>query len=201
LLLKENDIMACRTTLVSIWRSMHLKMDLGRHLALKRGSKSYPAEPLPLALQLRRSSFIRRMLFMTATMKSDDSVSFLNGDTYCSEEYFQRMLTLERKRSKRSGRPFMLILLDIGKLLKGKREEKQIVLNRLVSALDSSTSEIDVKGWYVRDSIIGVICQDVNKEDRDSVSGKLSDELDKGRWFTKKEDSIKMFRLFFPDAA
>jgi hypothetical protein len=136
-------------------------------------------------------------------MKSDYTNLFSAIDTYCSEEYFQRMLVFERKRSKQSGRPFMLILLDIDKLLKGRRKEIKFVLKKLISALDSSMPEIDIKGWYMRDSIIGVICQDVNSENIDFVNGKFGDKLIKGYRFSlnvKKADSIKMRRRFYPDS-
>jgi hypothetical protein len=112
-------------------------------------------------------------------MKSLDIVSSAAKDTYCSEEYFQRMLVLERLRSKKTGKPFTLILLNIGKLVKGKRAEKAFVLHRLVSVLDSSTHDIDikVKGWYMFDSTIGIICQDVLEKHRKRVTCRLKDKL------------------------
>jgi hypothetical protein len=142
------------------------------------------------------------LLHIIVTMKSAEVITFSPGDTYYSEEYFQRMLILERKRSKESGRPFMLILLDIGKLLKGNEKEKTVVFQKLVSVLDTSTREIDVKGWYTQDSIIGIICQDVQKDGNDPVIDKLHDTLVKGCYFSlnaKKTDAIKMLRLFYPD--
>jgi hypothetical protein len=142
------------------------------------------------------------LLHVCVTMKSADAITFSPSDTYYSEEYFQRMLILERKRSKQSGKPFMLILLDIGKLLKGKEKEKKIILQKLVSVLNSSTREIDIKGWYTQDSIIGIICQDVQKNGKDPITDKLYDTLVKGCYFSlnaKKTDAIKMLRLFYPD--
>lgn len=136
-------------------------------------------------------------------MKSESTTSFSENDTYCSEEYFQRMLILERKRSNRSGKPFMLVLLDVGKLLEGSHNEKETVLQKLVSLLDSSTREIDIKGWYMHGSMIGIICQDVHRGNRDSVTLKIGDNLVKGlRFFlsAEKTDSIKMLRLFYPDS-
>ena len=142
------------------------------------------------------------LLHVIMTMKSAEAIAFSPSDTYYSEEYFQRTLILERKRSKESGRPFMLILLDIGKLLKGNEKEKKIVFQKLVSVLDTSTREIDVKGWYTKDSIIGIICQDVQKDGKDPVTDKLYDTLIKGCYFSlnaEKTDAIKMLRLFYPD--
>ena len=45
------------------------------------------------------------LLHVIETMKSAEAIAFSPSDTYYSEEYFQRTLILERKRSKESGRP------------------------------------------------------------------------------------------------
>jgi hypothetical protein len=114
-------------------------------------------------------------------MKSVDTISFSADDTYCSEEYFQRTLVLERLRSKKTGKPFTLILLDIGKLTKGKQTEKAFVLRKLMSVLNSSTHDIEikVKGWYMFNSIIGIICQDIKEKHRNGVTGRLKEKLNK----------------------
>jgi hypothetical protein len=137
------------------------------------------------------------------TMKSIDTISFSAHDTYSSEEYFQRMLILERSRSKKTGKPVVLILLDIGKLTKGKRAEKAFVLRRLVSLLNSSTQEIDVEGWYMLDSIIGIICKDVEEKRRNQVTGRLNNKLNKKGIFHlvgNKTDTIKLLCYLYPDS-
>ena len=69
-------------------------------------------------------------------------------------ELFQRMLYLERKRTERSGRPFVLMLLESAKLLRSGDEG---TFCKVFSALASSTRETDTKGWYQEHSTIGVI--------------------------------------------
>jgi hypothetical protein len=136
-------------------------------------------------------------------MKSSDTVSFSAQETLSSEEYFERMLILERLRSQQTGKPFMLILLDIGKLAMGKQSEKAFVLRRLVSILNSSTSDIDVKGWYLRDSILGVICKDVPEKNRNSVTGRLKEKLNEEGIFHlvgNRNDAIKLLCFFYPDS-
>jgi hypothetical protein len=134
-------------------------------------------------------------------MKPVDTIAFAANDTYNSEEYFQRMLILERLRSEKTGKPFLLILLDIGKLVKGKLAEKAFVLRRLESVLGSSTRDIDVKGWYMRDSIMGIICQDVQKKHRNKVTGRIKDRLHKEGVFQlvgNTTDAIKLLCLLYP---
>lgn len=136
-------------------------------------------------------------------MKPVDALSCSANESYSSEEYFQRTLILERLRSKRTGKPFMLILLDIGKLTNVKRAEKAFVLCKLVSALKSSTLDIDVKGWYMRDSIIGIVCQDVPEKHRDRVARRIKDKLsEKGIFHLvgTNTDAIKLLCLLYPDS-
>lgn len=99
------------------------------------------------------------------------------SETFCSEVVFQRMLILERKKTERSGRPFLLVLFNIDELLKNSKRPKEVLVHALASALNESTREIDVKGWYRQDSLIGVICTEVNRNQRDTVVAKVKNKL------------------------
>jgi len=135
-------------------------------------------------------------------MKPDDTLSWPAQDSYSSEEYFQRMLILERLRSQKTGKPFLLILLDIRKLINGKRAEKTFVLRRLISALNSSTRTIDMKGWYMHDSIIGIICQDIRGRNGTVVSGRIKNTIhEKGIFHLtgNTDDAVKFLCLLYPD--
>ncbi len=68
------------------------------------------------------------------------------------EHHFVRMLRVERKRTERSGNPFMLMLLDGGSLF--ATEE---ILNQVVGALTFSIRETDSLGWYETGSILGIL--------------------------------------------
>jgi hypothetical protein len=136
-------------------------------------------------------------------MKPVDKLSWPAKDSYSSEEYFQRTLILEWLRSEQSGKPFLLILLDIGKLMKGKRAEKAFVLRRLISVLNSSTRTIDLKGWYMLDSIIGIICQDVQGRHHNAISSRIKDTFrEKGIFHLagNAADVIKFLCLLYPDS-
>jgi|Deesub1362A_J573_1020465.scaffolds.fasta_scaffold00004_234 lipopolysaccharide/colanic/teichoic acid biosynthesis glycosyltransferase len=93
------------------------------------------------------------------------------------EDYFNELLSLERKRTERSRKPFLLMLLSIKETaLYGTRQE---VIKKIASALFSSTREIDVKGWYKYDSVIGVIFAEMNGIDKNSVELKIYNSLNK----------------------
>src|SRR5271154_1540128 len=88
-----------------------------------------------------------------------------------SEESFQRMIALERKRSERSRKPFLLMLVDTGGYAPSERTTK--VLSSILTALSVSTRETDVTGWYKHCSVGGVMFTEVGLEDRASVLGTM----------------------------
>ena len=79
------------------------------------------------------------------------------------------MIALERKRTERSGQPFVLLLIDGGNCLPSDRNGR--VLSKILSALSLSTRETDVTGWYKNHSIVGVMFTDISSEDRESIFG------------------------------
>ena len=70
-------------------------------------------------------------------------------------EIFAHTLYVERKRTERSGRSFVLMLLESSKLL--KLEGDRAALNNVLLALSQSSRDTDAKGWYKEGSTIGVI--------------------------------------------
>ncbi len=101
-----------------------------------------------------------------------------NGNSMLDTEYrlyvagcFREMLYLERRRAERSKKPFLLMLLNMENIHKddGKMEFTRMITN----ALSSTTREIDIKGWYKDDRIIGVIFFDMSAKDIDLINEKM----------------------------
>ena len=88
-----------------------------------------------------------------------------------AEESFHRMIALERKRTERSGQPFVLMLLDGGDCLPADRTGR--VLSKILSALSLATRETDVTGWYKDRSIVGVMFTDIGAEERATILGTM----------------------------
>jgi len=88
-----------------------------------------------------------------------------------AEKPFHRMIALERKRTERSGQPFVLMLLDGGDCLPSDRNGK--VLSKILSALSLSTRDTDVTGWYKNSSIVGVLFTDISADERESILGTM----------------------------
>lgn len=88
------------------------------------------------------------------------------------EELFHRMIRLERKRAERSGKGFLLMLLDVnGGCEIGQSSD---FLVKIVEALSSSTRETDIIGWYRNDSLLGVIFTEVDAERRHLITTTIS---------------------------
>lgn len=82
------------------------------------------------------------------------------------------MLYLERKRTERSRRRFVLMLLDSGSLLRAGN--KAAVFERLTFALSRSSRETDIKGWYTEGSVLGVIFTEIGDEGRSVANALLA---------------------------
>jgi exopolysaccharide biosynthesis polyprenyl glycosylphosphotransferase len=84
------------------------------------------------------------------------------------EQSFIHMLRLERKRTERSGKPFMLMLLDAREILQDTKATN--FLAGIVSAISNSTRETDTLGWYERNTTLGVLFTEIGSADSASVN-------------------------------
>ena len=91
----------------------------------------------------------------------------LNEPGVLNESAFHRVISLERKRSERSRKPFLLMLLDMGDGLYSDNNEK--ALDKVLSALSLSTRETDVTGWYKKDAVVGVMFTEFGEDDRKTI--------------------------------
>jgi len=87
--------------------------------------------------------------------------------TILGEEAFRRMISIERKRTERSRKPFLLMLLDGGNRQVSTKSGK--ALASVVSALVASTRETDITGWYENGTTVGVMFTDLEFEDKSIV--------------------------------
>lgn len=83
------------------------------------------------------------------------------------EDSFRRMISLERKRTERSRKPFLLMLLDAGDhLFPGANGN---ILTKVLFAMTASTRETDVTGWYKNNTVVGVMFTEIPVEDKKMV--------------------------------
>ena len=83
-----------------------------------------------------------------------------------NEESFQRTLSLERKRTERSRKPFLLMLLEFGDI---RPAESTRALGKVITALCASTRATDVVGWFRNNSVVGVLFTEIIIDDQSSI--------------------------------
>jgi exopolysaccharide biosynthesis polyprenyl glycosylphosphotransferase len=118
------------------------------------------------------------------------------------EEYFSEMLRLESKRTERTRTPFLLLFLDLQHFHVGA--ERKEVAKKVSDVLFSLTREIDIKGWYKYDRVIGAIFVELGSIDNvllqtqteiaEKLYRGLSECIDHSRL-----DKISMSWHVFPD--
>jgi lipopolysaccharide/colanic/teichoic acid biosynthesis glycosyltransferase len=116
------------------------------------------------------------------------------------EEAFKRMIALERKRTERSAKPFLLTLLETGEQ---NSEEKSLpILTKVIAALSNATRETDVIGWHKKNASVGVLFTQLVIFDQKSI---LSAMLSRLAVLLQDNLSLEQFSQisisfhFFPD--
>jgi lipopolysaccharide/colanic/teichoic acid biosynthesis glycosyltransferase len=123
----------------------------------------------------------------------------LDLDEILNEEVFRRMISLERKRSERTQRPFVLLLMDTGRTQPTEKNGR--ILLGILSALQSATRETDVMGWYEMNSAVGVMFTEITLESNLILSTILDriSELLRGRLTSEQFSQIKFSFHLFPE--
>jgi exopolysaccharide biosynthesis polyprenyl glycosylphosphotransferase len=85
------------------------------------------------------------------------------------------MLRSERKRTDRSGKPFVLMLLDGTEIFQS--EIRHSTLQRMVSTLESTVRETDTYGWYQNGAVIGVLFTEMGNVDTATAADTIVDKV------------------------
>jgi exopolysaccharide biosynthesis polyprenyl glycosylphosphotransferase len=112
-------------------------------------------------VNVRRSSGIATIDTRSADLVPVEERGILN------EGAFHRMISLERKRTERSRKPFLLMLLDMGDRQHSDKNGK--ALDKTLAALSLTTRETDVTGWYKNNSVVGVMFTELGVDDPNSA--------------------------------
>jgi len=132
------------------------------------------------------------------THKNDRNVSpqKLLQITVMQEAAFSQMLRLERRRTERSGRQFMLVLISS----KGFHATSGgTLVHRITTAIAWGTRETDILGWYEGDLTLGLLMTEIGE------ASPMAIEVIKRRISTEVQDALRSdnhhqltitFRLF-----
>jgi lipopolysaccharide/colanic/teichoic acid biosynthesis glycosyltransferase len=109
------------------------------------------------------------------------------------EKWFARALGLERKRTERSRKPFVLALINL-EGIEALNGAKDNYVQRVVSEVTSFARETDITGWYRNGSVLGIIFTELGSSLLCSVSvasiaSKLASALERS---VGKENSVRI---------
>lgn len=116
------------------------------------------------------------------------------------ENFFKRMIAVERKRSERSKEPFLLMLVEAGD--QAESRDNRTVLEGMLDVLRACSRETDVIGWYKEHSSIGVMFTGLVVQDKNLI---LSTLLSRVSNLLRNELTYEQFNQvslsfhFFPD--
>jgi lipopolysaccharide/colanic/teichoic acid biosynthesis glycosyltransferase len=116
------------------------------------------------------------------------------------ERAFHRMIATERKRTERTGDPFLLMLVKIENA--PETEEKTGLLDRLASILLSFSRETDLIGWYKNHDTLGMIFTGLPTGDRDAIRSII---LERVQGLMRRQlgldwlEDVRIDSHFFPD--
>jgi lipopolysaccharide/colanic/teichoic acid biosynthesis glycosyltransferase len=116
-----------------------------------------------------------------------------------TEDVFLRMISLERKRSERTQRPFVLLLMETGRNLPTQKNGR--ILLDILSALQAATRETDVMGWYESDSVVGVMFTEITPDNNlilSTILSRISDVL-RDRLTSEQFSQLKFSFHLFPE--
>jgi lipopolysaccharide/colanic/teichoic acid biosynthesis glycosyltransferase len=122
--------------------------------------------------------------------------------TLLSEVWFTRIVSLERKRTERSRKSFLLVLLDIEGVGESNGGYDRLT-HDVLTVLTSATRETDLTGWYRNDSVVGVIFTELGENQQiersiDSIVTRIISGLE-GRLGPEKAGLIDVSSHLYPD--
>ncbi|MGA7878755.1 MAG: hypothetical protein WCA08_24055, partial [Desulfoferrobacter sp.] len=106
------------------------------------------------------------------------SSSFWNDDyNLYDESHFKETLRIEKHRTERSGKPFLLMLLDLG-LIRDYAERNEVI-GKIAFTLNSCIRNTDIKGWYEYNSVVGVIFTELREVKENFVESRILRKIHK----------------------
>ena len=116
---------------------------------------------------------------MKTTLRSKKAViTPLRSDMFCDddsvcyiEEFFLEFLVFERRRSERSGRPFLVMTLDFIGLRDFESKRESVMWT--MKTLSVLTRDTDIKGWYKDSAVLGVIFTEMNSLETETLQKKI----------------------------
>lgn len=117
------------------------------------------------------------------------------------EEYFRGAITLERKRTERSGLAIMLLLISVGESI--RKTDPVETWKDLADALAAVKSEIDMLGWFEQGRVMGLLASDIPPSELAAVSKAVEEKFRKeltGRFEPEITDDVVIRLRVYPES-
>ncbi|MDO5575919.1 MAG: sugar transferase [Fibrobacter sp.] len=107
----------------------------------------------------------------------------LDVKDFVSEESFRTLVSVERKRTERSKKPFMVMLLDVSFIEDGMAKNELDnstalnALNCILQSIYAVTRDIDIKGWHERGRTIGILFTEISANSKNKILKKVKNSL------------------------
>jgi lipopolysaccharide/colanic/teichoic acid biosynthesis glycosyltransferase len=121
--------------------------------------------------------------------------------SFVSEEEFRRMLCRERKRSERSRKHLLLMLVDC----KGTtaRSVDKPLIEKVAGVVAAEVRETDLAGWFESDSVVGAIFTELGEAQASAAILAIEAKISKGlhKSFRREQvDKLQIAFYAFPDS-
>lgn len=138
----------------------------------------------------------------TTASPSREPILVTGDGSIPGELQFSELLCLERRRAERSHKPFLLMLLDLRKVLLNSNSGS--VIQNVWESVCSASRETDIRGWYLQNAVLGIIFIEVKAEATvpvsDVIYAKVTSALS-SRLETHELDRIDIRMYLQPDSA
>ena len=121
--------------------------------------------------------------------------------SFVPEKSFNELLALERKRTARSKRPFILMLLNIAEF-SNDDNSCHIIRSKFFSYLNTIIRDTDTIGWYLCGKVIGIIFTEIGDKSAKLAADKITKKVKGGLLKClgpEKANLIRMSLFFYPE--
>jgi lipopolysaccharide/colanic/teichoic acid biosynthesis glycosyltransferase len=115
--------------------------------------------------------------------------------SFVSEEEFRRMLCRERKRSERSRKHLLLMLVDCKRTT--GRNADQPLLEKVAGVVAAEIRETDLSGWCESETVVGAIFTELGDAEASSAIQTIETKISAGLHKSFKRDQVDKLQIAF----
>jgi lipopolysaccharide/colanic/teichoic acid biosynthesis glycosyltransferase len=115
--------------------------------------------------------------------------------SFVGEEEFRRMLCRERKRSERSRKHLLLMLVDC-KRSKGRSADKPL-LEQVAGVVAREIRETDLAGWFESETVVGAIFTELGDAEAAAAIQTIETKISEGLHKAFKRDQVDKLQVAF----